>query len=53
MTDFALTLARMGIRDCELNPCSPAVVALANAEAEWLEECYGAIRRVLGERGLA
>ena len=52
MTDFALTLARMGIRDCELNPCSPAVVALANTEAEWIEECWNAVARAFGERGL-
>ncbi len=42
-------LIRMGLKPCETDPRSDAVVALANAEAEWLEECYGAIARKLGE----
>ena len=53
MNALANFLARMGLKDSELDPRSPAVVALANAEAELIEECYSAIRRVLGMGGEA
>lgn len=46
-------LVRMGLKPCETDPRSDAVVALANAEAEWLEECYAAIAVKLGEWGQA
>lgn len=46
-------LIRMGLKPCETDPQSAAVVALANTEAEWLEELYGAIGTALGERGQA
>ena len=52
MTAIANLLARMGLKDSELDPHSPAVVALANAEAEWIEECWNAVTRAMSERGL-
>ena len=52
MNALANFLARMGLKDSELDPRSPAVVALANAEAEWIEECWNAVARAFGERGL-
>ena len=53
MNPLARFLTRMGLKDCETDPKSDAVVALANAEAEYLEEMYSAVRRVLSERGLS
>jgi len=52
MNPVARLLAMMGLKEAELDPHSAAVVGLANAEAEWIEECWNAVARAFGEKGL-